>query len=92
MFETEIKSTLLQSYPNPFQVRTHIPWTLEKAADVEIRVYDLLGREVALLVNSFVEAGSHQVVFERGNLVAGMYLVQMTAGSTRKVQKVIISN
>ncbi len=92
VFETEIKSTLLQSYPNPFQVRTHIPWTLEKAADVQIRVYDLLGREVALLVNSFVEAGSHQVVFERGNLVAGMYLVQMTAGSTRKVQKVIISN
>ena len=48
------------------------------AASVRVVVYDVLGREVAVLADSPVEAGRHEVVFEAGSLPAGVYLVRMT--------------
>lgn len=70
---------LKQNYPNPFNPSTIISYQLPEAAKVELRVYDLLGREVAILVNERVQAGYHEVNFEAGNLSSGMYIYRLKA-------------
>lgn len=72
---------LLQNYPNPFNPSTRIRYELPVAGNVELRVYDIAGREVATLVNESQAAGAHEVVFDASNLRAlasGMYVYRLT--------------
>ncbi len=69
------------NYPNPFNPQTTIRFTLPEAVHVQIRVFDLLGREVARLVDADREAGRHEVAFDARDLASGMYLYRMQAGS-----------
>ncbi len=68
---------LAQNYPNPFNPSTQIAYTLPQAADVHLAVYDLLGREVAVLANDFQAAGAHAVTFDGANLPSGLYVYQL---------------
>ncbi|MDX1419073.1 MAG: T9SS type A sorting domain-containing protein [Rubricoccaceae bacterium] len=68
-------------YPNPFRGQTHIGFALEADADVRLTVYDVLGREVAVLVDGYREAGAHQAVFDARGLAAGTYVYRLTAGA-----------
>ncbi len=71
---------LEQNYPNPFNPETLIKYELAVDSKVSIKVYDLLGSEVADLVNETQSSGLHSVKFNGSNLPSGVYLVRMTAG------------
>jgi hypothetical protein len=71
--------SISQSYPNPFNPRATIEYQLPKLAKVTIVVYDMLGKEVATLVNGEVKAGYHTVTFDGTNYSSGIYFVRMTA-------------
>ncbi len=81
---------LEQNYPNPFNPATVINWQLPVGSFVTLKVYDVLGREVATLVDGFKEAGYYEATFDAGNLSSGVYYYKLTAGSFRSVKKAIL--
>lgn len=76
---------LRQNYPNPFNPSTHISFT-SNGGYVQIKVFDTLGREIQTLVDDVVSAGAHDIVFDAGNLPAGMYYCRMQSGSFQQVK------
>jgi len=82
--------TLMQNYPNPFNPSTKITYTLEHPELVSLKIYDMLGREVAELVNQSETAGSHTVTFNAANLASGMYCYKLEAGSFRSIKKLML--
>ena len=86
--ELPLKIRLSQNYPNPFNPTTVISYQLPVNSTVELKVFDMLGREVAVLVDGFVSAGSHEIIFDAGNLSSGIYFYQLSTGggfsATRK--------
>lgn len=81
---------LEQNYPNPFNPRTSIGYQLASAGKVSLRVYDVLGREVATLVNEAQGAGRHAVEFDGSRLPSGVYFYRMTAGQFTEVKKLMM--
>jgi hypothetical protein len=79
-----------QNYPNPFNPSTQIKFGITEAANIDLRIYDALGREVAVLIsNEFLGAGSYNVKFDASNLASGTYVYRLTAGAntvSRKMQ------
>ena len=73
----------LSVFPNPFNPSTEIRYDLPRAGHVSLRVYDLLGREVAVLKDGFVEAGTHRVTFDGSDLASGVYICRLQAGNYR---------
>ena len=82
--------SLKQNYPNPFNPVTTIEFTLASAGKVELKVYDILGREVKTLVNDFKEQGSHRVDFNASNFASGIYFYTIRSGDFRDVKKMIL--
>jgi hypothetical protein len=70
-----------QNQPNPFNPRTTISYDLPAAAPVRLAVYDPRGRQVAVLVDGFVPAGSHSVNFDASDLASGVYVYRLQAGN-----------
>ncbi len=79
-----------QNYPNPFNPSTVIKFAIPVRENVKIAVYDVLGRKVADLVNSEMNAGIHQVVFNAENLSTGIYFYKVQAGNRLEVRKMIL--
>ena len=79
-----------QNYPNPFNPATNIVYSVSKRSPVTIKVYDLTGREVAVLVNEVKDAGMYQVNFNARNLSSGVYFYKMVAGEFTSVKKMSI--
>ena len=79
-----------QNFPNPFNPSTTIKFGITEASNVDLRIYDALGREVTVLIsNQFMSAGSYNVKFDASNLASGTYVYRMTAGAntvSRKMQ------
>lgn len=82
-------TTLLPNFPNPFNPSTLIRYDLSTGAFVNLTVYDMSGRKVALLVNRFKEAGRHKVVFESSALPSGVYIYRLET-PTRVIHKQMI--
>ncbi|MCH8942325.1 MAG: T9SS type A sorting domain-containing protein [Bacteroidetes bacterium] len=82
--------SLSQNYPNPFNPSTVISFQLSSVSKVSLKVYDLLGREVAVLVNEEKPAGIYKVNFNAGNLPSGVYFYKMKAGSFVQTKKLIL--
>ncbi|MEX0846013.1 MAG: T9SS type A sorting domain-containing protein, partial [Balneolaceae bacterium] len=84
--------SLEQNYPNPFNPSTVISYQLEENSEISLQVFDMLGREVATLVNGERRAaGEHKVTFEAGNLSSGIYIYRLkTASQTLTRQMVLI--
>ena len=86
---------LLQNYPNPFNLATEIRYQLPEASEVQIIIYDLLGREVRRLVEERKEAGYRSVVWDGRDgfgreVGSGVYLVRMEAGNFVGVRKMLL--
>jgi hypothetical protein len=80
----------LSSFPNPFNSSTTIAYDLPKAGHVSLRVFDLLGREVTLLKDGFVEAGTHRVTFDGSGLASGIYFAWLDAGHLTQTKKLML--
>jgi hypothetical protein len=81
---------LYQNYPNPFNPITIISYALPKASHVTIKVYDILGREVATLVNDEKNVGIYSVEFNASKLASGIYLYKIQAGNFTETKKLIL--
>jgi hypothetical protein len=81
---------LKQNFPNPFNPGTTIAYELPGPADVRLSVYDMLGREVSLLVNERLEAGRHEVRLDAAGLSSGVYLYRMRAGDFVQTRKCVV--
>lgn len=81
---------LEQNYPNPFNPATNIRFSLPEANQVTLKVYDMLGREVALLMNQFMAPGKFEITFDASNLSTGIYTYSLTAGDFQSVKKMIL--
>jgi hypothetical protein len=79
--------SLDQNYPNPFNPSTTINFTIPNNEFVILKVYNILGSEVATLVNENLSAGAYRFSFEAQNLASGVYLYELTAGSFREIKK-----
>ena len=82
--------SLEQNYPNPFNPSTTINFTLAQSGQMTLKVYDLLGREVKTLVNGFITAGNHSVQLNGNDLVSGVYIYKITAGSFSATKKLTL--
>ncbi len=71
---------LAQNYPNPFNPATRIEYVVDRASPVRLTVYDVLGREIAELVEGAVAPGTHAAVFEAGERPGGVYVYRLEAG------------
>ncbi len=80
---------LLQNYPNPFNPSTTIQFSLFRKEQVTLQVFDVLGREVANLLDAELSSGEHAVVFDAKDLTSGVYLFRLTAGRFTKVRKAL---
>jgi len=81
---------LSQNYPNPFNPSTSIEYSIPSESFVELRVYDILGNEVATLVNEQRSAGVYRADFTANNLPSGMYFARITANEFTQVVKMIL--
>jgi hypothetical protein len=78
------------NYPNPFNPTTTIAFDLVEAGHVSLRIYDVMGREVAVLVNGYVPAGRHREVFDAQDLPSGVYMYKLTSGGFTDMQKMVL--
>ena len=79
---------LLQNYPNPFNPTTMIPFTLAKSSSVQLKIYDILGREVTVLVNRTLQRGRYEIEFNANILPSGVYYYRLVTDeyvATRKM-------
>ncbi len=88
--QTPQKFAVTQNYPNPFNPSTVIGYQLPFSSFVSLKIYDALGREVAIVVNEVKEAGSYEVKFEASNLSSGIYFYQLQAGSFVELKKMVL--
>jgi hypothetical protein len=82
--------SLDQNYPNPFNPSTRISYTIAQSGPVTLKVYDVLGKEVASLVNEVKEAGSYTAEFNASNLANGAYFYKLQAGSFSQVKSMML--
>ncbi|RPH94570.1 T9SS C-terminal target domain-containing protein [candidate division KSB1 bacterium] len=80
----------LCSYPNPFNAATMIAYDLPAVCKVSLRVFDIRGRESAVLKDGFVEAGSHRVMFDGSGLASGIYFMRLDAGGITQTRKLML--
>jgi len=81
---------LNQNYPNPFNPSTKITYSIAEPGLVSIKVFDILGRQIADLVNKQQSAGTYTVDFDAKNLSAGVYLYKIESGSFQATKKMIL--
>lgn len=85
-----IEYSLEQNYPNPFNPVTTIKYSIKTAGEITLKVYDVLGKEVASLVNENQEPGSYSVNFNAANLPSGIYVYRLTSGNFVDTKKLIL--
>lgn len=81
---------LSQNYPNPFNPATTVEYDVPHTSRVSIVVYDVLGREVACLLDAVKEPGRHRLSFNGEGLASGVYLLRMVAGSYVGSRKILL--
>ena len=82
--------SLSQNYPNPFNPSTAIKFSVPKAQHVTLKIFNLLGQEVATLINKQQEAGNYTVTFDASKLASGVYIYSLQAGTFNSTKKMIL--
>ena len=82
--------SLTQNYPNPFNPVTTISYQLPVAGTIRLAVYDMLGREVCVLLNERKEPGGYTATWDAGGMASGMYLYRLVAGDYHAVRKMLV--
>jgi hypothetical protein len=82
--------SLLQNYPNPFNPSTTIEFNVLKNSDVTLRIFNILGEEVATLVSGSLSAGSYTYHWDASNQASGLYLYQLESDDFLKTRKMIL--
>jgi dienelactone hydrolase len=82
---------LLQNYPNPFNPSTKIQFVISEFGFTSLKVYDVLGNEVAILVNEELTTGEYEVEFDGNDLSSGIYFYQLLAGSIIQTKKMVLT-
>ena len=85
-----VSYSLGQNYPNPFNPTTRIDYSIKQAGFVTLKIYDMLGKEVAVLVNGNKPAGYYTVEFNGSNLPSGVYIYRLTAGKFSSSKKLML--
>jgi hypothetical protein len=75
------KFELKQNYPNPFNPSTNISFLIPDAGLVTLKIYNIIGEEVAELINGFKEAGNYEIIFSADNLTTGIYIAKLSTGN-----------
>ena len=88
--DAPMKYELSQNYPNPFNPVTTIQFSIPEAGEVKLVVYNLLGEQVAELINENKEAGVHTINFNAAELNSGLYIYKLTAGNFSDVKKLMV--
>jgi carboxypeptidase T len=89
-FETVREYSLGQNYPNPFNPSTEINYNLAKSGNITLKVYNILGSEVATLVDGFMEAGKHSIKFDAKDFTSGVYFYTIKADNFTSTKKMIL--
>lgn len=90
-FEGGVKEYALnQNYPNPFNPTTQISFQLPQSGDVNLEVFDVLGRKVATLLNEQLKAGAHTVNFDASRLASGIYIYRLKSGSFVSTRRMML--
>jgi len=82
--------TLLQNYPNPFNPGTTIGYTIPSSQKVTLKIFDVLGREIATLVDGLRTGGYHKIYFDARNLAGGLYFYRLTGEATEETRKLLL--
>ncbi len=88
--ETITEELTTQNYPNPFNPTTLIRFTIKNSGKVTLKVFDVLGREVAELLNTHHESGSYEIPFDGSNLPSGIYFYNLTANGKSLTKKMML--
>lgn len=84
------KFELLQNYPNPFNPVTNIKYQISNNTYVTLKVYDILGKEIATLVNGNLKAGTYETHFDASSIPSGAYFYKIVAGNFTDVKKMLV--
>jgi hypothetical protein len=84
------RTELTGAWPNPFNPTTRLSFTLAQAGPVRLSLFNMLGQEVATLVDNTLPAGGHQVSWDGSRAASGLYLAVLNAGGTRDEQKLLL--
>jgi len=90
IFEIPSGYSLEQNFPNPFNPATIIEFSLPSDNHVEIRVFDVLGRETAILLNEYKQAGTYRIGFDADGLTSGVYFYKMVSGSFTAIKIMVL--
>lgn len=82
---------LAQNYPNPFNPSTTIQFGIPQSSNVKVSVFNILGEEIAVLVNGMMSAGNYKVTFNASNLPSGLYLYRIQADNFNQVRKMMLT-
>lgn len=82
--------SLEQNYPNPFNPKTIISFNLPKKAYIRLTIYNLIGKEIDIIVNKEYSAGHHEIIFNSSNLASGLYLYKLEADDFVRVKKLSV--
>jgi hypothetical protein len=85
---TDIHSII--NYPNPFNAHTTIRFVLPKSQDIELVIYDLLGRQIEVLIDEPMEAGVHTITYDASALSSGVYFYRLRAGDAVETRRMVL--
>jgi len=82
--------SLSHAYPNPFNNSTNIDFNIPSEANVTLKIYNLLGKEVATLINLHMDAGHHHFTWDASFIASGIYFIQMNSNDFSQTEKIIL--